>query len=471
MRKTKIICTIGPACEDEKTLKEMCRAGMNVARLNFSHGTHAEHARRIETICRVREELDLPIAILLDTRGPEYRIRTFRDGRVCLEAGQTFTFTTDQSVVGDETRVAVSYENLTADLAPGDRILVNNGLLEFRVEKLTEREAVCTVLEGGELSDRKSMAFPGKVLNQPYLSDQDRADLLFGVEHGVDFVACSFVSRKQDLLDVRSFLDAHGGADIDLIAKIENRSGVNEIDCICDACAGVMVARGDLGVEIPYAELPAIQKHLIDRCRMRGKRVITATEMLESMITNIRPTRAEISDVANAVYDGSSAIMLSGETAAGRHPVQAVEAMASIAVCTEESIHYDRRFTRTEFPTHSVVDALSHATCGMAIDIGAKAIAVCTISGMTARMVSRFRPPMDILGLTTSERTLRKLALSWGVTPVRCEIFHSTDVLFYTAKKLAQQTFGLQPGDRIVLTGGLTNGTSGNTDLLKVETV
>ena len=471
MRKTKIICTLGPACEDEETLTQMCLAGMNVARMNFSHNTHADHHRRIEAIKRVREKLGLPIAIMLDTKGPEYRIRTFAAGRVTLEAGQTFTFTTDQDVVGDETRVAVSYDKLTTDLEVGDTILVNNGLLVFRVDRLTDTDAVCTVLEGGELSDRKSMAFPGKVLNQPYLSDQDRADLLFGIEHDVDFIACSFVSRRQDLRDVRDFLNAHGGDGIELIAKIENRSGVDEIADICEECDGVMVARGDLGVEIPYAELPAIQKHLIDQCRMLGKRVITATEMLESMITNVRPTRAEISDVANAVYDGSSAIMLSGETAAGKHPVQAVEAMASIAEHTEASIHYDRRFARSEFPTRNVVDALSHATCGMAIDIGAKAIAVCTLSGMTARMVSRFRPPVDILGLTTEEKTWRKLALSWGVTPVRCERFTSTDVLFYTAKKLAQQTFGLERGDRLVLTGGITNGTSGNTDLLKIETI
>ena len=471
MRKTKIICTLGPACEAEETMEKMCRAGMNVARLNFSHNTHAEHHRRVEALKRVRERLGLPIAIMLDTKGPEYRIRTFENGPVTLKEGQSFTFTTDQSVSGDETRVAVSYERLTADLSVGDRILVNNGLLEFRVDALTDTDAVCTVLEGGVLSDRKSMAFPGKVLSQPYLSEQDKEDLLFGIEHDVDFIACSFVSRKQDLLDVRTFLEEHGGGDIDLIAKIENRSGVNAIAEICEACDGVMVARGDLGVEIPYAELPAIQKHLIDQCRMLGKRVITATEMLESMITNVRPTRAEISDVANAVYDGSSAIMLSGETAAGRHPVQAVEAMASIAVCTEESIHYDRRFMRAEYPTHNIVDALSHATCGMAIDIGAKAIAVCTLSGMTARLVSRFRPPEDILGLTTEEKTWRKLALSWGVTPVRCERFTSTDVLFYTAKRLAKETFGLQPGDRLVLTGGITNGTSGNTDLLKVEII
>ena len=470
MRKTKIVCTIGPASSDRAVFADMCRAGMNVARLNFSHGTHEEQKAKLDMIRSVREELGLPIAILLDTKGPEYRIRTFRNGKITLNDGDTFTFTT-RDIEGDEGIVSVSYKGLAQEMNPGDKILVNNGLVIFEVLGVEGEDIHCRVEVGGELSDRKSMSFPNKVLKQTYLSEQDKADLLFGIENGVDFVAASFVSCKQDVLDLKEFLAANGGEKIDVIAKIENRAGVDNINEICEACEGIMVARGDLGVEVPFTELPAIQKRLITTCRLLGKRVITATEMLESMIHNPRPTRAEISDVANAVYDGSSAIMLSGETAAGRHPVQAVEAMASIAVCTEESIHYDRRFTRTEFPTHSVVDALSHATCGMAIDIGAKAIAVCTISGMTARMVSRFRPPMDILGLTTSERTLRKLALSWGVTPVRCEIFHSTDVLFYTAKKLAQQTFGLQPGDRIVLTGGLTNGTSGNTDLLKVETV
>ncbi len=471
MRKTKIVCTIGPACEDAATLTAMCRAGMNVARLNFSHGTHEEHKKKIETIRKVREELGLPVAIMLDTKGPEYRIRTFENGSVELKAGQTFTFTVRQDVVGNEQRVAVSYEGMTADLAVGDTILVNNGLLVFRVEELTDTDAVCTVLEGGVLSDRKSMAFPGKVLNQPYLSEQDKADLLFGIENDVDFVACSFVSRRQDMVDIRNFLCANGGEHIDLIAKIENRSGVENIEEICEECDGIMVARGDLGVEIPYEELPAIQKLLIDKCRMLGKRVITATEMLESMIQNVRPTRAEISDVANAVYDGTSAIMLSGETAAGKHPVQAVEAMARIAAYTEASINYEKRLRSAEFKIHNIVDALSHATCGMAVDIGAAAIAVCTLSGGTARMVSRFRPPMDIMGLTTSEKTWRKLGLSWGVTPVLCEAFNSTDVLFYTAKKLARQTFDLQPGDRLVLTGGMTNGTSGNTDLIKLETI
>ena len=471
MRKTKIVCTVGPACEDAATLSAMIRAGMNVARLNFSHGTHEQHQQKIDLLKQVREDLGVPLAIMLDTKGPEYRIRTFENGSVELTEGQTFTFTTDQSIIGDNTRVAVSYEGMTADLAVGDTILVNNGLLVFRVDSLSGAEAVCTVLEGGIMSDRKSMAFPGKVLKQVYLSEQDKADLLFGIRNDVDFIACSFVSSRQDLLDVKEFLNANGGGHIDIIAKIENRSGVENIEEICAECNGIMVARGDLGVEIPYEELPAIQKLLIDKCRLLGKRVITATEMLESMIHNVRPTRAEISDVANAVYDGTSAIMLSGETAAGEHPVLAVEAMARIAERTETTINYEKRFRQSEFRIRSTVDALSHATCGMAIDIGAAAIAVCTLSGMTARMVSRFRPPVDITGLTTDERTWRRLALSWGVTPVLCEMFNSTDVLFYTAKNLTKQTLGLKKGDRLVLTGGITNGCSGNTDIIKLETV
>jgi pyruvate kinase len=315
------------------------------------------------------------------------------------------------------------------------------------------------------------MSFPNKVMSGPYLSDKDKADLLFGIENDVDFIAASFVSKAEDLIELQEFLNANGGQNIDIVAKIENRSGVENIEEICAECSGIMVARGDLGVEIPYEELPAIQKLIIDKCRLLGKRVITATEMLESMIHNVRPTRAEISDVANAVYDGTSAIMLSGETAAGEHPVLAVEAMARIAERTETTINYEKRFRQSEFRIRNTVDALSHATCGMAIDIGAAAIAVCTISGMTARMVSRFRPPVDITGLTTDERTWRRLALSWGVTPVLCEVFNSTDVLFYTAKNLTRQAFDLQKGDRLVLTGGITNGTSGNTDIIKLETI
>lgn len=470
MRKTKIVCTIGPACNNEDILTKMCLAGMNVARLNFSHGTHEEHKKNIDLIKSVREKLGLPIAILLDTKGPEYRIKTFSEGKIYLSAGDKFTFTSDD-VEGDASRVSVNYKDLPSEMRAGDRILLNNGLVIFEVENVCGNEINCVVLEGGELSNRKSMSFPGKVLKQKYLSDYDKSDLLFGIENGVDFIACSFVSVKQDLLDVKQFLREHGGQDIDIIAKIENRSGVDNIRDICEECDGIMVARGDMGVEVPFEELPAIQKHLITTCRLLGKRVITATEMLESMIYNPRPTRAEISDVANAVYDGTSAIMLSGETAAGKYPVQTVATMARIALQTEKGINYKKIFHDSDFIIRNTVDAISHATCGMAIDIDAKAIAVCSISGMTARMVSRFRCPIDILGVTTEEDTWRKLALSWGVTPVMSEMVNSLDVVFYAAQKLAKKEFSLAKGDRIVVTGGMTNGRSGNTNVIKVETV
>ncbi len=470
MRKTKIVCTIGPASSSENTLREMCLAGMNVARLNFSHGTHEAHLKTLNLIKKVRSDLGLPIAVLLDTKGPEYRIGVFENGKTELKEGDEFTFTSDD-IIGDEKRVSVSYKNLPSELKPGDTVLLNNGLLIFKVEKTTETDVICRVESGGILSDRKSMSFPGKVLKQVYLSEQDKSDILFGIENGVDFIACSFVSCRQDLIDVKNFMRKHNCTDIELIAKIENRSGVDNIKDICEECSGIMIGRGDMGVEIPFEELPAIQKKIITTCRLLGKRVITATEMLESMITNPRPTRAEISDVANAVYDGTSATMLSGETAMGHDPVLTVQTMASIAEYTEKSIRYERRFYTTEFHIKNTVDAVSHSTCGMAIDIAAKAIAVCTISGMTARMVSRFRPPVDILGITTNEKTWRKLALSWGVTPVMCEMHSSLDVLFYEAKNMAKKCFDLKPDDKLVITGGLTNGKSGNTNVIKVEVI
>ena len=470
MRKTKIICTIGPACESEEMLTQLCEAGMNVARLNFSHGTHADHLERIQRIKRVREKLGLPIAIMLDTKGPEYRIKTFENGCVNLVEGQEFSFTT-RDVPGDATRVAVNFSGLTESMVPGDTILVSNGLLSFRVKEVTDEDVICTVVNGGELSDRKSMNFPGKLLSQPYLSEQDKSDILFGIENGVDFIACSFVSRKQDLLDIQAILDEAGADGIELIAKIENSTGIENIDEICQACSGIMIGRGDMGVEIPFEKLPAIQKQLITKCRMLGKRVITATEMLESMIHKPRPTRAETSDVANAIYDGSSAIMLSGETAAGEYPVLTLQTMARIAEQTESDIHYESRFRKAEFTIQNTVDAISHSVCGMAIDLDAKAIAVCSISGKTVRMVSRFRSPATILGITTDERSWRHLALSWGVLPVMCDTFDSTDVLFYTAKQLAKQHLKLKSGDKIIITGGIANGVSGNTNLIKVEKI
>ncbi len=471
MRKTKIVCTIGPACEDAATLEAMCKAGMNVARLNFSHGNHEQHLQKIKLVKTVREKLDMPIAILLDTKGPEYRIKTFENGKINLNEGDLFTFTTED-VVGNDQRVSVTYKGLCNDINIGDRILLNNGLLIFEVTKINSPEVICKVIAGGELSDRKSMAFPGKVLKQKYLSEQDKADIKFGIDNDVDFIACSFVSNAQDLRDVKSYINEIApDTRVSLIAKIENRSGVDNIEQICDECDGIMIGRGDMGVEIPFEELPDIQKKLITKCRLLGKRVITATEMLESMIYNPRPTRAEISDVANAVYDGTSAIMLSGETAAGKYPVLTVRTMARIAQQTEMNIHYNKRFGRSEFKIKNVVDALSHSACAMAMDVDAKCIVVCSLSGMTARMVSRFRPPMDIIGFTADEKTRRQLSLSWGIIPVKSEIYKSTDVLFYSAVNAAKKSLGLHSGDKVLITGGNTNGVSGNTDMIKIETV
>lgn len=470
MRKTKIVCTIGPASSSEEVLEKMCLAGMNVARLNFSHGTHEEHLKRIKMIKKVREKLHIPLAIMLDTKGPEYRIKTFKDGKVDLKEGDIFTFTT-KDCLGDNTKVSVSYNQLAKELNVGDIILLNNGLMKFEVIEKNDTELKSKVVIGGTLSDRKSMSFPNKVLNQVYLSEADKDDILFGIEQDVDYIACSFVSNKENLNDVKEFLNKHNGNDISLIAKIENRSGVDNIEEICEACEGIMIGRGDMGVEIPFEELPAIQKHIINKCRQLGKRSITATEMLESMIYNARPTRAEISDVANAVYDGTSAIMLSGETAAGKYPVLTVETMSRIAEQTEKSIHYDKRFLNSDFKIKNNVDAISHAICGMSIDLNAKAIVVCSLSGITVRMVSRFRTPVDIIGLTVNEKTYRKLALSWGVTPHLVEVFPSVEVLFYTAKKVAKDLFNLKPGDEVVITGGTTNGTSGNTNIIKLEQI
>ena len=470
MRKTKIICTIGPASDREDILREMCLSGMNVARLNFSHGTHEEHQQKIDLIRKVRDELELPIAIMLDTKGPEYRIKTFENHKVRLNDGDTFTFTADDCV-GTNERVSVSYKNLANEVSIGDIILVNNGLLSFRVKEISGNSVVCEVLTGGEMSDRKSMNFPNHVLQGDYLSEQDKADILFGIRNGVDFVAASFVSVRDDVAALREFLNANGGGDIDIIAKIENRSGVDHIDEICEIADGIMVARGDLGVEIPFVEVPSVQKYLIKKCRLLGKRVITATEMLESMIEKPRPTRAEISDVANAVYDGSSAIMLSGETASGKYPVAAVKNMAEIAETTERAIDYRKQFVTTEYDIQNSIDAVSHATCAMAVDTRAKGIVISSLSGMTVRMVSRFRPPADIIGMTTSLKAWRKLNLSWGVTPVLSEEFNSVDVVFYHAMQKAKQIFGLQEGDNVILTGGQTNGKSGNTNTIRLETV
>ncbi len=470
MKKTKIVCTLGPASETKEVISAMADAGMNVARINFSHGTHEEHAKKIAILKEVREEKHIPLPILLDTKGPEFRIKTFKDGKVFLNAGDPFTFTAEE-VEGDETRVSVSYKNICNDMKKGDRILLNNGLMVFEVVEVKKPEVHCKVVIGGELSNRKSMFFPEKQLDLVYLSEQDKSDLLFGIEQGVDFVACSFVSKAQDILDVRNFLREHGSTDIDLIAKIENRAGVNNLDEILKVSDGIMIGRGDMGVEIPYEELPDIQKHIITACRKAGKRCITATEMLESMIHQPRPTRAEISDVANAVYDGSSAIMLSGETAAGEYPVQAVAAMARIAEQAESKTEYIQYVEDKEYLIRGLSDALSHSACLLAHDVKAKAIVVCTRTGGTAKMVSRFRPNIDIIGMTTDEKSYRKLALSWGVLPMRSEEYFSVDVLFHFAKRAAIESGLVEKGDVIVITGGTPNGKSGNSSLINLETV
>ena len=470
MRKTKIICTIGPASQNEEVLTRMALAGMNVARMNFSHGSHEEQKEKIDLVKKVRRELDQPIAILLDTKGPEYRIRTFASGKIAVKAGDLFTFTTED-VEGDETRVSVNYENLHNEMAPGGEITVCNGLVKFQVLEVKGHDIICRCVVGGEMSNRKSMSFPNKVMSGPYLSEQDRADILFGIEQGVDFIAASFVSTKQDVLDIRKLLDDNGGEDIEIIAKIENQSGVDNVEEICQVCGGIMIARGDLGVEIPFVRLPDIQKELTRKCRMMGKRVITATEMLESMITNPRPTRAEISDVANAVYDGTSCIMLSGETAAGKYPVEAVRTMAEIAEYTEEHTDYVSRFRTTPFAGQTNLDKLSHAVCSMALDLDAKAIVVCSISGKTAMLVSRFRTPVNIVGMTTDHKIWRRLSMSWGVTPVLAEEFPNMDVMFYFAKKATADVLHLQKGDNVIITGGPVSRGGGNTNTIKVETV
>ncbi|MBQ7368158.1 MAG: pyruvate kinase [Clostridia bacterium] len=468
MKKTKIICTIGPASDTKEKIVALANAGCNVIRLNFSHGTHEDYAKIIKLIKEAREELRVPLPILLDTKGPEFRIKTFKDGKVVLKQGDEFTFTTDE-IEGDCSRVSVSYKGICNDLSAGDKILLNNGMMVFRVLSVCAPNVVCTVEIGGELSNRKSMFFPDKELHVDFLSEQDKADLLFGIEQDVDFVALSFVSNAQNVKDAKAFLKANGGAHIDVIAKIENRAGVNNLLDIMEVSDGIMVARGDLGVEIPYEELPDIQKYIINQCRIHGKRVITATEMLESMIHNPRPTRAEISDVANAVYDGTSAVMLSGETAAGEYPVQSVMAMAKIVERAENHVEYIQSIEN--FSIRNSSEALSHSAATLAKDLNAKAIVVCTLTGATARMVSRFRPNINILGITTDIHAYRKLALSWGVLPVMAEEYSSVDILFYFAKQKTLSSGLAKKGDVIVITGGTPNGKSGNSNLINVETL
>lgn len=471
MRKTKIVCTMGPATADDNVLREMMKSGMNVARQNFSHGDHESHKKVFEQIKRIREELGLPVASLLDTKGPEVRVKQFKNGKAELKDGSTFTLTTNE-VEGDEKQVSITYKNLPADIEVGTKILADDGLLEFKVIEITDTDVVCQVIHGGFISNNKSCNFPGIRLTMPYVSERDRSDIIFGCEMGFDFIAASFVTCDEDILEIRRILAEHGGDDIKIIAKIENQDGVDHIDDILRVSDGIMVARGDMGVEIPFEEIPRIQKMLIEKGYNAGKQVITATQMLDSMIKNPRPTRAETTDVANAIYDGTSAIMLSGETAAGAYPVEAVRTMAKIAETTEMNINYAKRFhNREEDCGDNVTNAISHAACTTALDLKAKAILTVTKTGGTAKLLSKFRPNRPIISCTTSERTWRQLNLSWGVVPLMSKEMTTTDELFQHAVDCATAAGLLETGDLVVITAGVPVGISGTTNLLKVHIV
>ena len=471
MRKTKIVCTLGPATDDEAVLREIMLAGMDVARLNFSHQDHATHQTRIDMVKKLRKELNRPIPLLLDTKGPEIRLGLFQNKSVELAAGQTFTLTTDE-ILGDEHRVSISFKGLPEDVEPGRHILVDDGLIDLVVESKTITDIVCRVINGGKVSNNKGVNVPGVHVSLPFVSEKDESDLLFGIRNGLDLVAASFTRTAADILEIRSILENNGGKNIRIIAKIENADGVNNIDDILKVADGVMVARGDMGVEIPLEELPRIQKVLIKKGYNAGKLVITATQMLDSMIKNPRPTRAETSDVANAIYDGSSAIMLSGETAAGAYPVEAVRTMSRIAERTEADIDYDKRLkTRQDDDFYNVTNAISHATCTTAHDIGASAILTVTKSGRTARFISKYRPTCPIIGCTPDEQVYRQLNLSWGVIPLLTEEMTNTDELFAHAVKKATDTGLLKNGDVVVITAGVPLGVSGTTNLMKVHVV
>lgn len=472
MRKTKIVCTIGPATDDDKILTKMMQAGMNVARFNFSHGDYETHAKRFNQIVRLRGELGLTVATLMDTKGPEIRLGKFVDDKpVDIFDDDTFILTTDD-VLCTAQRAAISFKGLPADISIGKSILINDGAIELKAEKITGNDIICRVICGGTLSNNKGINVPGVELSMPYLSERDMSDLEFAAKMGYDFIAASFVRSSADVNYLRKFIKSLGWTTPRIIAKIENMDGVENIDEIIAVADGIMVARGDMGVEIPFEQIPAIQKELISKAYMAGKQVITATQMLESMITNVRPTRAEITDVANAIYDGTSAIMLSGETAAGKHPVEAVRTMARIAETTENNINYVSRLTKRPLESaKDVTNAISHAAVTTAHDIGAKAVITVTKSGSTARDLSKYRPACMIIGGTPSEIVLRQMALSWGVIPMLMEEKESTDDLFDSAIETAVKNGILTAGDVAVITAGIPLGVAGNTNMLKVTTV
>lgn len=471
MRKTKIVCTLGPSTDQPGILRQLLENGMNVARFNFSHGDYAEHKGRLDQLRALSKELDVSIPAMLDTKGPEIRLGEFENGKEQLTAGQKFILTS-RNVKGTKEISSITYKDLPHDVSVGGRIMLDDGLISLRIESITDTDIVCTVENDGVIKTKKGVNVPGVHLSMPYMSQRDRDDILFGIEQGYDLISASFTRSAQDIMDIRHLLDEHN-ANIRIIAKIENQEGIDNIDEILSVADGIMVARGDMGVEIPFEKIPAIQKMIIEKVYKAGKIVVTATQMLESMIENPRPTRAEITDIANAIYDGTSAIMLSGESAVGKHPVEAVQAMTRIAQTTEADIDYKKRFDHFYQKTENrdITAAISHATVTTAHDLNAAAIVTVTKSGTTARMISKFRPYTQIVGATTSDKVYRQLVLSWGVFPVKCDEKKNTDALFDHAVEVSKKANVLKHGDIAVITAGIPLGISGTTNMLKVQVV
>ena len=467
MRKTKIVCTIGPACDSVEKLRELMLAGMNVARFNFSHGTHEEQKAKYGRVLKAREELGLPVATMLDTKGPEIRLRDFAGGRAELTAGGQFVLTTEE-IMGTAERASISYKNLKNDIKEGMTILIDDGLIEMNVEKIQGEDIVCRVINGGFVSNHKGVNVPGAVLSMPYISETDMEDILFGIDMGFDLIAASFARCKEDIEQLRGILREHG-SDMKIIAKIENMQGIQNLEEILRVSDGVMVARGDMGVEIPLEEVPILQKKMIRMANAQGKHVITATQMLESMIKNPRPTRAEATDIANAIYDGTTAIMLSGESAAGKYPVEAVKTMARIAEGAEESIDYRTRMRESDRGSASdITTAIAHATCSAAMDLNAAAIITVTVSGFTAQAISGFKPQCPVIGCAINERVYRQLNLLWGVSPLRLEEKSSSEELFASAVEEAVKAGYVKRGDIVVITAGVPLGKAGTTNMIHV---
>ncbi|NLC43928.1 MAG: pyruvate kinase [Clostridiales bacterium] len=471
MRKTKIICTLGPAVDDPILLEKLISSGMDVARMNFSHGDHEEQKKRLDTFKNVREKLGKPIPVLLDTRGPEIRTGSFESGEATLVDGDAFALV-NEDIIGDNTKVSITYKGLYLDVKKGDHILINDGLIDLEVDHIQDMDIHCTILNGGTIGNKKGINVPRVEIQLPSLTEKDISDICFGIENEFDFIAASFVRKPEDIMEIKKVLTKHGGQSIKVIAKIENRQGVDNIDEILKVSDGIMVARGDLGVEIPVEEVPLVQKMLIDKCYRNGKPVITATQMLDSMIRNPRPTRAEASDVANAIFDGTSVIMLSGETAAGKYPIESMCTMDRIAKKAEKSIDYWKEFLDMRYQMEiSVTNAISHATCTTAMDLSAAAIVTVTQSGRTARMISRFRPACPIIATTTSPQVQRQLNMSWGVVPFLVKEAKSTDEMFDMGADIARKSDIVENGDIIAITAGVPVGISGTTNILKVQTV